>query len=136
MQLCPTCKRCYEDKDLSCSEPNHELLTFQRVGTRIIDGRYRLDKLLGSGGNSTVCRATHFELDRPQAIKLQRFDRNDADPNGRARLRRQASIASELDHPNIVRIYDFGTNNRLVHQEDDTVCFSRSSAQDRKRLLS
>jgi len=120
MQLCPTCQRCYEDQDLACPETNHEPLTFQRVGNRIIGGRYRLDKLQGSGGNGAVYRAIHLDLNRLRAIKLQRFDRNDGDPNGGARLRREASIASELDHPNIVRIYDFGTSVVSVHEQGHT----------------
>lgn len=120
MQLCPTCQRCYEDQDLSCSTANHDPLVYQRAGTRIINGRYRLDKLLGAGGNGAVYQATHLQLNRPCAIKLQRLDRNGLDPNGRMRLRREALVACQLDHPNVVRIYDFGTNVVTIRKQNHT----------------
>lgn len=120
MQLCPTCERCYEDQDLSCLTPDHAPLVHQRAGTRIINERYRLDKLLGAGGNGAVYQGTHLQLNRPCAIKLQRLGHKGLDPNGRMRLRREALVACQLDHPNVVRIYDFGTNVVTIHKQNHT----------------
>lgn len=120
MQLCPTCERCYEDQDLSCLIPDHAPLVHQRAGTRIINERYRLDKLLGAGGNGAVYQGTHLQLNRPCAIKLQRLGHKGLDPNGRMRLRREALVACQLDHPNVVRIYDFGTNVVTIHKQKHT----------------
>jgi serine/threonine protein kinase len=75
---------------------------------------------VGAGGNGAVYQATHLQLNRPCAIKLQRLDRNGLDPNGRMRLRREALVACQLDHPNVVRIYDFGTNVVTIRRQNRT----------------
>ena len=50
MKLFPTCQRCFEDESDSCYQKEHAPLVFKRAGTRIINDRYRLDRLLGHGG--------------------------------------------------------------------------------------
>jgi serine/threonine protein kinase len=73
----------------------------------IIDDRYRLDGLLGSGGVGHVYRAWQLDLERPAAIKVLR-DEVAAREDDRARLLREARAASKLQHPNCVTVYDFG----------------------------
>jgi serine/threonine protein kinase len=125
MKLCPTCQRCYEDKDISCTEKDHGALIFKRTGTRIIDRRYRLDVLLGGGGMGAVYKCTHIQLNRQRAIKLLLPDSANADPHGRQRLKQEAVVACTFDHPNVVRIHDFGTNtvsdksDGVVHRSDE-----------------
>lgn len=119
MKVCPTCQRCYEDQDASCTEKHHAPLITKRTGTRMIDGRYRLDVLLGRGGMGAVYKCTHLRLKRPSAIKLLLADSADADPNGRQRLQREALIACSFDHPNVVRILDFGANPVTVYKDGE-----------------
>ncbi len=72
-----------------------------------LNKRYRLDALLGDGGMGTVYRASDLNLERQVAIKLMHshFARQE---EFRARLIQEARTAAQLDHPSIVRVYDFG----------------------------
>ncbi|MFZ1398687.1 MAG: protein kinase [Candidatus Promineifilaceae bacterium] len=72
-----------------------------------INGRYRLESLLGDGGMGTVYRAYDVNLDRQVALKLMHahFARQE---EFRARLIQEARTAAQLDHPSVVQIYDFG----------------------------
>ena len=76
-----------------------------------INDRYRLDSLLGDGGMGTVFRAFDRNLERQVAIKLMHghFARQ---PEFRLRLIQEAQTAAKLDHPSIVRIYDFGDSDQ------------------------
>ncbi len=72
-----------------------------------INNRYRIDSLLGDGGMGTVYRAYDLNLDRPVAFKVMHvhFARQ---REFRDRLVQEAKTAARLDHPSIVRIFDFG----------------------------
>jgi eukaryotic-like serine/threonine-protein kinase len=63
---------------------------------------YDLEVLLGAGAMGTVHRARQRSMDRAVAIKRVRG----ADDEQRERLRREAAVLAELDHPNIVRILE------------------------------
>src|SRR5918911_4490299 len=81
------------------------------VGT-LLDARYRIDAVVGSGGMSTVYRAFDTVLERPVAIKL--MHREIAGDSGQLeRFRREARAVAQLNHPHIVQIIDAG-------EEDDT----------------
>jgi eukaryotic-like serine/threonine-protein kinase len=76
---------------------------------RLIGGRYRLIAPLGEGGMATIWRALDEQLDREVAIKLLR-EQYGADPGFAARFRQEARAAGSLSHPNIVPVYDYGTD--------------------------
>jgi serine/threonine protein kinase len=69
-------------------------------------GPYRVDGRLGAGGMGVVYRATDTRLQRKVAIKFVSTQLLDAD--GRARFKREAQLASALNHPNILTVYDVG----------------------------
>ena len=70
------------------------------VGT-LLNGRYRLDAQIGTGGMSTVYRAFDTVLERQVAIKL--LHRNIAqDSDQLERFRREARAVAQLNHPHIV----------------------------------
>lgn len=75
-----------------------------------INNRYRLESLLGDGGMGTVYRAYDVNLDRQVALKLMHahFARNE---EFRQRLIQEARTAAQLDHPSVVRVYDFGDSD-------------------------
>jgi eukaryotic-like serine/threonine-protein kinase len=75
-----------------------------------INERYRLDSLLGDGGMGSVYRAYDLNLERPIAIKLM-HGHYARQAEFRARLVQEAQTAARLDHPSIVRIYDFGQSD-------------------------
>lgn len=77
---------------------------------RII-GNYRITSELAHGGMGTVYRGQHVNLPREIVVKsilLGAFSPA-AQSHLKARFRREAYIQSQLDHPNIVRVYEFFT---------------------------
>jgi eukaryotic-like serine/threonine-protein kinase len=72
----------------------------------VIAGKYRLDAMLGEGGQALVWRARNLPLEADVAIKLLRPDHDDRDPAHR--LLREARAAARLGHPAIVRVFDLG----------------------------
>jgi serine/threonine-protein kinase len=77
---------------------------------RLIGGRYRLIAPLGEGGMATIWRAVDEQLDREIAIKLLR-EQYGTDAGFAARFRQEARSAGSLSHPNIVPVYDYGTDD-------------------------
>jgi serine/threonine protein kinase len=79
------------------------------IGQRL-DGRYRLQAHIGSGGLGDVYRAWDEKLDRAVAVKRVRVQAEGA-PNDRALLEqtwREVMTTASLQHPNIVTIFDYG----------------------------
>src|SRR5215210_943744 len=76
---------------------------------RLISGRYRLIAPLGEGGMATIWRALDEQLDREVAVKILR-PQYSADPGFAARFKQEARAAGGLGHPNIVGVYDYGTD--------------------------
>ncbi len=73
----------------------------------VIDGRYRIDGVLGSGGMGRVYRATHIGIGRAVAIKVLHADLG-GNREAVTRFQREALASGRLDHPNIVAVSDFG----------------------------
>ena len=71
-----------------------------------LDGdRYEVGRRLGHGGMATVFLAEDTKLGRPVAIKLL-ADNLAHDDDFRDRFMREARLAAQLDHPNVVKVYD------------------------------
>src|SRR6476659_7637073 len=79
----------------------------ERYVGQVLDGKYRLENLLGQGGMGAVYLATHLGTERYVALKLisPRFMRNDEFVE---RFKREARAAGRLRHPNVVDVTDFG----------------------------
>jgi eukaryotic-like serine/threonine-protein kinase len=75
----------------------------------MISNRYELGDRLGSGGMSTVFRATDRVLERTVAVKVLAEHLSD-DEKFVARFRREALAVAKLIHPNIVQVYDTGVS--------------------------
>jgi eukaryotic-like serine/threonine-protein kinase len=73
----------------------------------IINDRYELLKRIGRGGMADVFLGNDRLLDRQVAIKML-FPEFAVDPNFVERFRREAQAAANLNHPNIVSVYDWG----------------------------
>ncbi len=73
----------------------------------VVAGRYRVEALLGRGGFGVVYRAVQLNIGRAVALKMLLAEAL-AHPEGIARFRREAELAQRLEHPNTVRLYDFG----------------------------
>jgi serine/threonine protein kinase len=74
-----------------------------------ISGRYELGDRLGSGGMSSVYKATDRVLERTVAVKILAEHLSD-DEKFIARFRREALAVAKLIHPNIVQVYDTGVD--------------------------
>src|SRR5262249_26470910 len=70
-------------------------------------GHYRILAKLGVGGMGVVYRASDTMLQRPAAVKVIEGPAG-ADETARARLLREARMASALNHPNICTVYEVG----------------------------
>jgi len=77
-------------------------------------GHYRIVDKIGEGGMGEVYRAHDERLDREVAVKvLHEAVAQDADRL--ARFEREAKAVAKLDHPNILAIHDFGTENGITY---------------------
>jgi eukaryotic-like serine/threonine-protein kinase len=82
----------------------------------LLAGRYRRGEPLGHGGMSTVYRALDLSLNREVAVKVIRTEAAPrVDPaHLRERFRREAATAARIPpHPNLVQVYDYGTDPQL-----------------------
>ena len=86
----------------SDSEPSAALPL--RPGVQL--GQYTIETAIGAGGMGTVFRAVDTKLHRPVAIKFLSDDL--ADAAARRRFQREAQMASSLNHPHILTVYDVG----------------------------
>ena len=85
------------------------------VAEELFAGRYRLERRLGVGGMSTVQLAFDTRLERYVAVKLL-AEHLAADDGFVQRFRREALAAARLVHPNVVQVYDFGTDEASARQ--------------------
>jgi serine/threonine-protein kinase len=75
------------------------------LGSRV--GDYLLLEQIGAGGMSNVYRAKHLSLKRQFAVKLIHPSRK-SNPVFIERMRREALAAMRVDHPNFIKVYEFG----------------------------
>ncbi len=77
-------------------------------------GAYRVLERIGRGGMATVYRAYHPALDRYVAIKvLPDFFADD--PDYRERFQQEARSVARLKHPNILEVFDFGSEDGIAY---------------------
>src|SRR4051812_18556945 len=74
---------------------------------RVVAGKFTIEAPIGAGAMGEVFRARHVVLDTVIALKIMRPDIA-KDPMFQERFYREAKAASRLDHPNSVRVLDFG----------------------------
>ncbi len=78
----------------------------------IVADRYRVDKLIGSGGMANVYKAYDEKDKRVVALKVLK-DEHKTDPDFLRRFEREAKAVLSLSHPNIVRSFDVGFDDDL-----------------------
>src|SRR6266498_3625948 len=77
---------------------------------QVLVGRYEVGRLLGAGGMAEVYEGHDRLLARRVAIKVL-LAQYAHDPGFLTRFRREAQAAASLSHPNIVAVYDTGSEN-------------------------
>lgn len=89
-----------------------ESIELPDAGT-IVSSRFRLDRSIGQGGTAYVFQATDLELKVTVAIKFIR--REIADANLLERFKAEVTLSRQLNHPNIIRLYDLGSHQGLKY---------------------
>ncbi len=77
-------------------------------------GNYELHEPVGRGGMGVIYRAVQRSLGRTVALKRM-HENLAADPEFSVRFEREARIAATLNHPNVVRVFDFGRDNDVCY---------------------
>jgi GAF domain-containing protein len=114
LMMCPGCHRCFNGLDLprrdgAATCPVDATVLQPVVGMpAIVDGKYRVDAVIGRGGMGAVFRAHDLRLQRDVAVKIVRADLVGSEES-QERFQREAQIVARLQHPAIVTIFDFGT---------------------------
>jgi serine/threonine protein kinase len=80
----------------------------------VLDGKYRLEEELGSGGFGAVYRGRHLSLDLPVAVKVFRPAPGNDSARALQRFLREGAAAVRIDHPNAVRVLDSGVSGEGV----------------------
>src|SRR5688500_5365602 len=114
MRFCPTCGNRYEG-EMYCPEDGIPTQVLPDEGPkvdpligRVLEGRYRIEKQIGEGGMGIVYLARHTVLGKKLAVKVLRGHMAKVEDIGE-RFIKEARSASEIGHPNIIDITDFGT---------------------------
>jgi serine/threonine protein kinase len=122
--VCPRCSSPIEttvtsENSLRIFETNKEAQSEEPLGlTRILRqkkiafGRYKIEEELGRGAMGVVYKARHVELKKDLALKVLLAGVG-ARSSHVARFRREAAAVARLNHPNIVRVFDFGVEDSM-----------------------
>lgn len=81
---------------------------------RTLDGQYRLDGILGEGAMGVVFRGTNLAVEKAVAIKMMRKE-TFAEPDAVERFKREAKVWSQLNHPSIAQVFDFGLQDEMPY---------------------
>jgi len=118
MKVCPLCSDVYNE-ETTCPKDGATLILKtifddSLIGT-VLKEAYRIEEQIGIGGMGAVYRVTQLRLGRSVALKVLLPKFNSA-PDIVKRFFREARILSQLNHPNIISIIDFGnTEDGLVY---------------------
>ncbi|MCW7945321.1 serine/threonine protein kinase [Streptomyces hygroscopicus] len=102
---------------------------------QVLDGRYRVDARVAVGGMATVYRAVDTRLDRVLALKVM-HPTLAADASFVERFIREAKSVARLAHPNVVQVFDQGTDGSYVYLAMEYVagCTLRDVLRERGAL--
>ncbi len=110
---CPECLAVFRSKYGYCPQDGSELLPCgdePLLGATIAE-RYVIEEIIGEGAMGMVYRARHVRLPRTFAVKVL-FGDLASDAVMRLRFAQEAAAASQLSHPNLVPVVDFGKSER------------------------
>lgn len=132
---CPSCGACFDSSAEFCESDQAEL-TLSLPVERTIEGKYRLDRLLGRGGMGAVYEAMDLRLDRKVAIKIM-LGSMFGDRTALRRFEREARASARLNHPNIITAYDYGVTGAegayLVMEM--VIGFNMRSAMEKEQVI-
>ncbi|HXG94935.1 MAG TPA: bifunctional serine/threonine-protein kinase/formylglycine-generating enzyme family protein [Blastocatellia bacterium] len=129
MKTCPQCNKTYNDMFEICPDDRTRLASVASTPKKenLLE-RYKLLEKIGEGGMGAIYKAIHTEMDRTCAIKLLTAI-TAGNEEAAARFKREARMASRIDNPHAVTIYDFG-------ETDDGTLFLAMEFIDGRQLTS
>jgi serine/threonine protein kinase len=124
VEKCPKCQQLHPEGQLDCTPELTEIKVIKEAAfsiagaparypvsdsllNEILDSRYRIIRVLGSGGMGKVYAAEHLITGKRYAIKVLNPNLAD-DEEARRRFAREAKAISAIEHPHIVELYDYG----------------------------
>jgi serine/threonine-protein kinase len=114
IRKCPECGQQYSSDSVFCPFDGTKLADVSSWAPskdsllgKTVDGRYRVDSVLGEGGMGTVYEVRHTTLSRSFALKVLRKDLAE-DEELAARFIQEAKATAAVRHPQVVSISDFG----------------------------
>jgi serine/threonine-protein kinase len=116
MKHCERCNNFFSEETETCPNDNIPLKDFDITSLvgQTIDGKYKVESLLGMGGMGAVFRARHAFINNEVAIKVIHpelaLDRSIVE-----RFLREARAAATIDHPNAIRVSDFGRAGDMLY---------------------
>ena len=135
MKRCPRCKTTYDEGAEFCGNDGEKLVAVVVEQTTqpaprpepppdpmlntMLDGKYRLERLLGKGAMGAVYAARHKIINKLVAIKV--LNSGSDDPMLPVRFQQEAEAAARIKHPNIVAVNDFGEDGGTLYMVMDYV---------------
>ena len=113
MRICPNCLKetdreiCPHDGFQTSERKNFKIRVADPLIGQVFVNRYQIEKLIGEGGMGKVYLAKQISVDRDVAIKILLSD-NPNSENDIIRFQREAMTVGKLQHPNTVKLYDYG----------------------------
>jgi serine/threonine protein kinase len=102
---CPVCGLRVDSSITVCPRDGSVIGDFSST-EKLLDNRYQVLSLIATGGMGSIYKAKQPALNKVVAIKMLKVqNRGDG---AWARFQQEAKAASQLEHPNIIRVYDFG----------------------------
>jgi len=118
LKICPQCGDEYELDQRFCPKDGSTLKSQSSDGNlvgQIIADRYHIVQKLGEGGMGQVYLSQHVRMKRKSAVKVMNPGMVH-DHDAISRFNREAENASQIAHPNVAAIYDFGeTSDGLIY---------------------
>ena len=124
---CPSCQAVYPISQTHCARDGTELVNADSASAatadpladpgadpaadpligQVLEDRYKINRILGTGGMGRVYLATNLNTEKPYAIKVMHSELLHNE-DAQKRFTREARAISAIAHPHIVELYDFG----------------------------
>jgi serine/threonine protein kinase len=112
---CPSCQEVYPISQTHCARDGTELVPVRDASEaladplldQVLEDRYKINRVLGTGGMGKVYLATNLNTEKPYAIKVMHSELLH-NQDAQRRFTREARAISAIAHPHIVELYDFG----------------------------
>jgi len=116
VRICPACSREYPDERAHCQEDGIKLVSLDKTAAlraeqlvgQLVEGRYRVERVLGHGGMGTVYACRHVVVGKALAMKVLRPPRSGHNEGILQRFIREAQTANALKSRHIIETTDFG----------------------------